>query len=306
MILNHLPPFHQNAWEAVFKAVSASGESFNLTELSGQCRHLQVRCCYCTGGQTHGSPPRPNSDSQSSCGFRSCGTSPPPPTLLCVFTCLLELSAQTLTCSLCCRGRWPRWGATVNGDWRGKDLGECALSEGCSPFLCSSPHHTHNSRLWVLCLRLPCCLSWLRIEQPCFSTVRAHRTLPAVHKKLFRLVISFFLYFAGLQMCSRGICVLSQRGILGWHRGEIAVIWSSFLSILFDCGINSIFMVKGAFDPCKNAENWPEMSAEIISFMYCIINVHRASLRTSWCHNNVTFILVSISIWDCVPVFLPL
>lgn len=107
------------------------------------------------------------------------------------FTCLVELSAQTLTCSLCCSGRWPSQGATVNGDWRGKDLGECALPEGCSPFLCIPPPHTHNSRLWVLYLRLPCCLSWLRIEQPCFSTERAHRILPAVHVRLLKLFIYF-------------------------------------------------------------------------------------------------------------------
>lgn len=55
------------------------------------------------------------------------------------FTCLVELSAQTLTCSSCCSGRWPRQGATWNGEWRGKDLVELALSEGWSPFLCILP-----------------------------------------------------------------------------------------------------------------------------------------------------------------------
>lgn len=45
------------------------------------------------------------------------------------FTCLVELYAQTLTCSLCCSGGWPRQGATVNGDWRGKGNAHCLKAD---------------------------------------------------------------------------------------------------------------------------------------------------------------------------------
>lgn len=108
------------------------------------------------------------------------------------FTCLVELSPQTLTGSCCCRGRWARQGAAVNGDRRGKALAECARAEGWSPFLCI----ISNSGLGVFCLTLPCCLSWLRIEQPCISTVRAERMHPTGHEDVY-------LFLLGC----RGLCV---------------------------------------------------------------------------------------------------
>lgn len=145
---------------------------------------------------------------------------PPPPTLLCVFTCLLELSAQTLTCSLCCSGRWPRPAATVDGDWRGKDLGECALSEGCSPFLCICPP-SHNSRLWGFLSEaslLPVMTKdWATMLLHCACTQNASRCA----QKAVKAVYLFFCWATNVFKVH--LCFIS-RGILGWHRGEMAVI----------------------------------------------------------------------------------
>lgn len=54
--------------------------------------------------------------------------------------------------------------------------------------------------------------------------------LPAVHIKLLKVFI--YLFFAGLQMCSRYICVLFREEF--WDETEeISVILSSILSVLF-------------------------------------------------------------------------
>lgn len=136
-MLNHLPISHQNAWVALLNLLQPLDKV--VTNL-----YRFIRTMSPPSGKAQSLHPRPNTRLSSESELRlpefmwvrllrRIPSSPEPPA---GFTCLPELSSQTLTGSCCCSGRWARQGATVNGDWGGEDLGERARAEGWSPFSC--------------------------------------------------------------------------------------------------------------------------------------------------------------------------
>lgn len=220
----HLPPFQQNAWVAVLKLFQLLGDvlidldpiSRTMSPPSGAAPPLRR-----FGGRTRGSPPSPNSDSQSSCGFRSCAKSPSPPTLLSVspawWSCQPERWLAACVAVEDGRDRERRYKETKE-----VRIEENAHWEKAAHRFCAFPPH-----LTIQDCGFSAEASQLLVMTKDWATMLLHGARTQASRCAHKAVQALFIYF----------CWTTNMFTIGqiWDEiEEILVILSSISSILFD------------------------------------------------------------------------